>query len=145
MTAEKTQALGPYNRYVIWVQGCLRDCPNCISKDSRSPNEGYEVSTIDLSNDVINVSDIEGITISGGEPYLQEAALVDLLKRIKEKRDIGVIIYTGNQFNEIERNELTLLSDLVIDGIYIDKLNDGLSLRGSSNQNVNLITNRYKE
>jgi len=143
MTVANTKSLGPYNRFAIWVQGCLRRCNGCISQDSQAIDGGYEAEIADLAEAIINNSNIEGITISGGEPFLQSEALLDLVRRIKLKKDIGVIIYTGNDFEEIKENKLTELCDIIIDGKYIDDLNDGLSLRGSSNQNVCLITERY--
>jgi len=145
MTAKSTKALGPYNRYAIWTQGCFRHCSGCISKDSWPLDGGYEISTPDLANDIINTPGIEGMTISGGEPYLQEEALVDLIKRVKSRRDAGIIIYTGFVFEEIKQKELTQICDLIIDGAYVEELNDDLSLRGSSNQRLSFITGRYKE
>jgi len=144
MTVASTQSLGPDNRFAIWVQGCLKRCPGCISKESQPLDGGYKAETADLAANIINTPDIEGITISGGEPFLQSEALVDLVNRVKTKKDMGVIVYTGNDFEEIEKNELTKLCDIVIDGAYIEELNDDLSLRGSSNQNVRFITKRYE-
>jgi anaerobic ribonucleoside-triphosphate reductase activating protein len=143
MTVASTQSLGPYSRFAIWVQGCLKRCPGCISKDSQALDGGYDADTSDLAANVINTPNIEGITISGGEPFLQSEALVDLIKRVKSKKDIGVIVYTGNDFEEVKENELAGLCDIIIDGTYREDLNDGLSLRGSSNQNICLITERY--
>ena len=76
---------------------------------------------------------------------MQSESLVDLVNRVKAKKDIGIIVYTGHNFEEIKQNELTKLCDIVIDGVYIEDLNDGLSLRGSSNQNICLITKRYED
>lgn len=145
MTAKKTTALGPYNRYVIWVQGCNKNCAGCISIDSRPLDGGYGISIYDLVDDIINTSEIEGITISGGEPYLQSEALVRLILEIKKIKDLGIILYTGFNFSEIEENVLTNLCDLIIDGEYIEELNDDLSLRGSSNQRLWFISDRYKD
>ena len=144
MAVKNTKALGPYNRYVIWVQGCLKNCKGCISEDSRPLDGGYEEDITALADDIINTPGIEGITVSGGEPFLQAGALAELIKRIKSQRDTGVIIYTGMNFEEIEESELAKISDLIIDGEYREELNDNLSLRGSSNQNIYLITERYK-
>ena len=144
MTVANTKVLGPYNRFALWVQGCLKQCPGCLSQDSQPLDGGYEADTMDLAETIISTQDIEGITISGGEPFLQSEALVDLVNRVRAKKDIGVIVYTGNDLNEIEDNELTKLCDIVIDGEYIDGLNDGLSLRGSSNQKIRMITKRYE-
>ena len=145
MTAKNTRALGPYNRYVIWVQGCQKRCAGCISKDSQALDGGYEEDVNNLADDIINTPDIEGITISGGEPFLQAEPLVCLINQVKQKKDIGVIIYTGMKFEEISDSELVRISDMIIDGEYREELNDGLSLRGSSNQQICLITERYKE
>lgn len=145
MTVKNTNALGAYNRYAVWVQGCLRSCPGCISKDSQSMEGGYEKDIKELADDILNTDNIEGITISGGEPFLQSEELVKLIKMIKSQKDLGVIVYTGFSIDDIKDNELVKHCDLIIDGNYQEELNDGLSLRGSSNQNVCLITNRYIE
>jgi len=145
MTAKNTKALGPYNRYAIWVQGCQKRCAGCISEDSQPLDGGYEKEVNDLVTDILNTPDIEGVTISGGEPFLQVEPLVSLIRQIKKEKDIGVIIYTGMRFSEIRESELVKISDMIIDGEYRDELNDGLSLRGSSNQQICLITDRYKE
>ena len=145
MQAASTGALGPYNRFAVWTQGCLKRCPGCISKKSQPLDGGYETDADALAAEIINAVDIEGITISGGEPFLQAEALVYLIKQVRKKKDIGVIIYTGMKLSEIEESELAKISDLIIDGEYRKELNDGLSLGGSSNQNICLITDRYKE
>lgn len=144
MTIACTETLGPYKRYAIWVQGCNKRCPGCISEDSRPLDGGYEVDTDDLVESILQTSGIEGLTISGGEPFLQSEALSELINKVKLKRDIGAILYTGNDFEEIKEDRLTQLCDIIIDGAYIEDLNDGLSLRGSSNQIVRLLTDRYK-
>ena len=143
MTVKKTQSLGPFNRYGIWVQGCLKKCTGCISEDAQSLAGGYEVGVPVLAREILNTPDIEGITISGGEPFLQSAALVELIELIKNERDLGIIVYTGMNYDEIENDSLSKLCDITIDGDYIESLNDGLSLRGSSNQIVIMLTNRY--
>ena len=145
MTVKSTTSLGPYNRYVIWAQGCLKRCPGCISKDSQPLEGGYERSITELADEIIDTPGIEGITISGGEPFLQAEGFADLIEKVRLIRDIGVIVYTGFTFGEISQTKLAEVCDMVIDGTYIEELNDGLSLRGSSNQKIYLITERYKE
>ena len=59
-------------------------------------------------------------------------------------------MYTGYTLEELQQKnnqeviKLISLCDLVIDGRYIAELNNNLGLRGSTNQNVNQITTRYK-
>jgi len=98
-----------------------------------------------LAADIVNTPDIEGITISGGEPFLQSAALCELIAQIKAKKDLGIIVYTGMQYDEIKESELAKACDTIIDGEYREDLNDGLSLRGSSNQNIYMQTQRYAD
>ena len=145
MKTNQSTVLGPYNRYILWVQGCNRHCEGCIAMDSWAMSGGVEIAVNELINEILNTKKIEGITISGGEPFLQADELCTLLKGVKAKRDLGVIVYTGYKFAEIKDSPLTALCDLIIDGEYIDGLNDNLSLRGSSNQNVIEITDRYSD
>jgi len=109
-----------------------------------------EMTAEELRDVFLKVSDTEGITISGGEPFLQAEELATMIDGIKAKRDYGVIIYTGFLKNELEKkNEngvqrLLLHADILIDGHYIKELDDGKPYRGSLNQNIYLMTDRYK-
>lgn len=91
----------------------------------------------------------DGITISGGEPFLQAAELADMLRKVADLsgEKPGVIIYTGYTLEELETlpgaQELLALTDILIDGPYIRELDDGKSLRGSSNQRVHFLSDRY--
>lgn len=134
--------LGPFKRAVIWTQGCPFRCKNCMSPDSLDINGGFEVSVEKLA-DIINALDIEGITVSGGEPFLQEDELVKLLKLLN--KDLGVIVYTGFLFEEVKNKELIKYIDLLIDGKYEEDKNNGIAFRGSFNQKVYFLTDRYKK
>lgn len=140
----QTEALGPGKRYAIWVQGCRKRCRGCISPDAQPLDSGYEKTVEDLAKEILSVPNIEGITISGGEPFLQQEPLCELIKAIRSEQNLGVIVYTGMQYDEIVDTELASLCDLIIDGEYIDELNDNKSLRGSSNQNMICVTDRYR-
>lgn len=142
-----THTLGPGIRYIIWTQGCDQQCEKCITPESRPKNAGYEIDVNNLAADVILNENIDGITISGGEPFLQSAALSCLLKEIKKARpQLTVIAYTGLKYEQLlgknETSDLLSLCDVIIDGQYIDSLNDNKGIRGSSNQRIIPITNR---
>lgn len=83
MAHPRTQALGPFLRYAIWVQGCNKCCPGCISPDARPLDGGYAVEVEKLVHDILSQPDIEGITISGGEPFLQQVALCELIDAVR--------------------------------------------------------------
>ena len=145
MRHHKTGALGPAQRYALWVQGCNKRCPGCISPDAQPLDGGYAVEVERLVHEILSQSDIEGITISGGEPYLQQNTLCELIDAVRSQRDFGVIVYTGMNYKEVAELPLTSRCDLLIDGEYIDALNDDLSLRGSSNQCIICISDRYTD
>ena len=144
MIAPCSEVLGPYKRFIVWVQGCKRRCKGCIAKDSWALDGGELVEVDTIVQQILRQENIEGITISGGEPFLQQDALCELISKVREHKDIGVIIYTGMKYNEIENTALAHSADLIIDGEYVEELNDNKSLRGSSNQNVLCLTERYE-
>lgn len=146
-----TKVLGPGKRYAIWVQGCLRKCPGCGTPEGRSTSINQLLDVTDLAEDILDQTQIEGITISGGEPFLQAKALTELVHLVGARRDLGVIIFTGYYLHELrdlndrETNDLLDSTDLLIDGPYIEGLNDDIGLRGSDNQSMCFLTDRYLE
>ena len=148
----RTSVLGPGERFALWLQGCEKNCAGCMSLSSRNPNAGTLLPVDSLVSKILAENSIEGVTISGGEPFLQFKALHNLLRQLREKSSLGVIIYTGYYLAELRDMNVSEIddiiekySDVIIDGPYIDELNDGKSLRGSSNQTVHFLTSRYKE
>ena len=148
--AYRTKVLGPGERTAIWFQGCNRRCKGCMSESSRPLNGGKLASISKLCDVIFSQTGIEGVTISGGEPFLQPEALYSLLKRIRNNSSLGVIVYTGFTLEQLEdlgnswvNKILNGYVDLLIDGEYVDELNDGKSLKGSSNQRVLFLTDRY--
>lgn len=149
MRHAKTKALGPDVRYALWTQGCARRCHGCLSPDSRDPDKGEWEEVSVIAEEILQQKGIEGITISGGEPFLQAQALCELVTMVRKERDLGVIVYTGYTFGELQHmenayvRELLCQIDLLVDGEYIEELNDGKSLRGSANQKIILLSKRY--
>ena len=148
---ESTKTLGPFNRFALWTQGCNFNCTGCMTPDSQSLEGGQSISTEKLIQMILYTPGIEGITISGGEPFIQAESLYMIIKELRDIRDFGVIVYTGYTLKQLEEKEDKLTNlfleniDILIDGLYDDKLNDGISLRGSSNQNVHQLTQRYTD
>ena len=144
----EVHTLGPGSRYCLWVQGCERRCPGCTSPNSQPLDGGTLLSPGALAAE-ISLSKAEGITISGGEPFLQAHALGEMLKTLKNVYhcNMGVIVYTGYRLEELTRvpgaEELLAQTDLLIDGPYVREKDDGRSLRGSSNQRIIPLTAVY--
>ena len=127
---EKTKVLGPGVRYVVWVQGCKRRCPGCINPLGQPLSEnGYWKSVAALEQDILHVEGLTGITISGGEPFLQAEALAKLVKLIKENSKLDIMIYSGytlKQLREMQNADVDYILghiDLLVDGEYVEELN----------------------
>lgn len=145
---KKTKVLGPGNRFCIWFQGCEKRCDGCINKDGQDIKGGIFIDNSILMNLLRADNSITGVTISGGEPFLQGAELLDLVRRIKEETALDIMIYTGYTFENLIVNEIykRILGyiDILVDGEYDEVLNNNELYRGSSNQKIHFITNKYK-
>jgi anaerobic ribonucleoside-triphosphate reductase activating protein len=111
---------------------------------------GELVSVTELGQRILAQPDIEGLTVSGGEPLLQATALCALIDLLRRGRDLGVIVYSGYTLDELRRGgagpgaeDLLSRIDLLVDGPYVEALNDGGGLRGSANQRAHFLTPRY--
>lgn len=140
------ETLGPGKRITIWTIGCSKRCPNCVSPELWKPRKDKTISVPQLFGFVSRVMDdheVDGITISGGDPLEQADELLEFLAVIYPLcRD--VLIYTGYTLEELQetwpQEQLNLLmshSAALIDGRYVDALNDNaIPLRGSTNQTI---------
>lgn len=132
---------GPGLRYVVFTQGCPHHCKGCHNPNSHDLLGGYLVDMKDLLLEIDKNSLLDGITISGGEPFIQAKNLISFIKEIK-KRHLHIMIYSGYTFEEImslgkDERELLSLCDTLVDGRFIQSQRS-LSLRykGSLNQRI---------
>jgi anaerobic ribonucleoside-triphosphate reductase activating protein len=137
---------GPGVRFVLWTQGCSKGCKNCFNPETWSYTIEKEYSPRQIF-ELIKNFEVDGITISGGDPLEQEGELLELLFLLKEiKLPKGIILFTGFSRNEILENPLRekclQYIDVLIDGRYIDSLKIDNSLRGSSNQEFYFFSNK---
>ena len=143
-----TRALGPGLRYALWTQGCQKKCRGCISPESQPIKPNYVISVEDLTKDILANSRLQGITVSGGEPFLQAAPLACLLKEVKRVRpDMTSIVFTGYQKEELvwpEAKALLSQTDVLIDGPYRQEQYSPKGLRGSTNQHFYFLTDALK-
>lgn len=144
--------LGPYVRLGIWTQGCPRRCHGCVTPEAQPLTGGRLAAPGEIERLYFRFPAHEGLTVSGGEPFLQAKVLCGLIDRLRARKDVGVIIYTGYTLEELKQagapeGSLALLNrtDLLIDGPYQAALDDGGALRGSSNQRVLPLTDRYRD
>jgi anaerobic ribonucleoside-triphosphate reductase activating protein len=144
-----TRVLGPGLRFVLWVQGCCFRCPGCVSPDTIPQVTATLVEPRIVAQGILSNPQLEGITISGGEPMLQAPALSELFSLLRRERDLSIICYTGFTLSQLKaKNDPdidTMLSylDVLIDGLYIEAQNDNQGWRGSANQVVHFLTSRH--
>ena len=88
---------------------------------------------------------IQGLTVTGGEPFQQAEAVGTLLAEVRdwasrEGRTVDILVYSGYTYGALTRRNgaaaLLALCDAVITGPYIDRLNPGGPWRGSANQKL---------
>lgn len=95
------------------------------------------------------LTDIEGLTVSGGEPLEQSGALEALLQLVRRNTGLSIILFTGYSWHEInaspDKSRILPLLDVVIAGRYNQYLRIARGLRGSSNQSVHFLTTRYSQ
>lgn len=146
-SATKSNALGPGGRSILWVRGCERHCKGCISPYWWSKQPDQLVSTLDLANRLlVQNKAVEGLTISGGEPFLQAEALTQLLQLARAKRAFNTIIYSGYTLEGLYQSGLpgveSLLAevDILIDGEFRFDMQANDGIRGSLNQVVHFLT-----
>ncbi len=144
---ESCAVLGPGKRAVIWFHGCSRGCPGCIAKEMNESARFTELSPEELYAWLAAIPEIEGVTLSGGEPLEQDhKALLELLHLIKDgPRKLTVMCYSGWRLEKIKESFPDFLSciDILIDGEYIQEQDDGMALRGSANQRIHLLSAAY--
>ena len=137
---------GPGNRFVLWTQGCSKGCSECFNPETWSTNIYKELSPTQIF-ELIKNFEVDGVTISGGDPLEQEDELLELLFLLKEiKLPKGIILFTGFTKDEILENpireECLHYIDVLIDGRYEKNLKVDFSLKGSSNQEFYLFSDK---
>lgn len=138
--------LGPGTRAGIWLQGCSIHCAGCVSVDTWSdPDVGQLVPVADIVDWLNGLTGLDGVTISGGEPFDQPESLLELVRGIRASFDpdsFGILVFSGYSSRVLKRKCPVVLKhvDAVVAGPYIrGKAVEG-QLRGSSNQQLDLYS-----
>ena len=140
-----TVSEGPRKRMAIWFQGCDILCDGCCNPGLQPIKPAHLMSAdsiVKVAQKAMTEHGIEGVTFLGGEPTLQKD-LVYLSRELK-KLGLGVILFTGRSFEELDKT-LVSFTDLIVDGRFDKEQPDpDRNLIGSKNQKVHLVTDRYK-
>jgi len=147
-TLPQSASNGPGLRYVVWLQGCTFKCPGCFNPDSQNSDIRRLKSVLEVFRDIkSHAAGVEGLTVSGGEPFQQAAGLLELLTMVRAHTDLSILVFSGYEIDQIRSlshgPEVLELIDVLIDGPYVRDLRLPRGLRGSTNQKVHFLTNRY--
>jgi anaerobic ribonucleoside-triphosphate reductase activating protein len=147
---------GPGLRMIFWVQGCSLLCTrNCLNPHLLKRDGGFPVEARRLTGTLLRLSrdysEVEGVTVLGGEPMDQADGLAEALAPIREA-SLSIMIYTGHTLEWLRASSesgvarLLGLCDILVDGPFMDELYDeDLIWRGSRNQRILLLSDRYSE
>lgn len=141
---------GPGLRYSIYISGCNHKCEGCHNPQSWNENEGVLLTPSFLDDIVSEIKKnifLDGVTISGGDPFFNPKELLLFLKKIKKETKQNIWCYTGYTLEYLlkhdEYSEPLKYIDTLVDGPFVKSLyNPNLFFRGSSNQRI--INNPYK-
>ncbi|CAM5621080.1 hypothetical protein SALBM135S_02501 [Streptomyces alboniger] len=142
--------LGHGVRAGVWVQGCTLACPGCMSRDTWDTRPETEVDVEAVLAWIHRLpGPLDGVTVSGGEPFQQPGPLAELLDGLRKMasgdgatRDL--LVFSGYAWPRLRdgttHQPALALCDAVVAGPYVARRNTGSPLRGSDNQEVVPLT-----
>ena len=133
---------GPGNRFTLFTQGCPHHCPGCHNPDSHAFDGGRLTDTDTLIADMRRNPLLDGLTLSGGEPFCQAEACL-LMANAAHQAGLNVWAYTGYTFEQLleeaDPARMALLSaiDVLVDGPFLlAQKSLAIQWRGSGNQRL---------
>jgi len=131
-------------RTVIWTQGCPHNCYGCHNPETHDYKGGKLVNIEEIFNTIDSLEGQNGLTFSGGDPFVQSKECAVIAKYAKH-RGFNIWAYTGYLYEDLiklSNNNRDIMSflkeiDVLVDGKFeIDKRSYSCIFRGSSNQRI---------
>lgn len=142
-----SRANGPGRRFVVWFQGCTLGCAGCFNPATHAAS-GPLTTVDEVARALAAATEVEGLTLSGGEPMQQAPAALELLLAAR-RRGLSTLMFSGYTREELGGQALgpAVLAhlDVLVDGRYRADVRAGTGLLGSSNQRIHLLSSRYTE
>ena len=133
---------GPGYRLAVFVQGCPHGCPGCHNPRTHDFSGGTLRDTDEIIALLGKDPLVRGVTLTGGEPMMQAAALCEVAGAARAQ-GMNVWCYTGYTLEELlaqgdsDRMRLLGLVDVLVDGRYVARERSlELLYRGSRNQRL---------
>lgn len=128
---------GPGCMYTIFFSGCSKSCPGCQNSKFQDFSYGTSEDVLDIFSDIYkNRKFIDGVSLSGGDPFEQQPEPLLMLLKLIDSLDLEVWVWTGYEFLEIPTKYINHLDyiDYLIDGRYVKEQPTTKKYRGSDNQ-----------
>ena len=129
-------------RFTLFVQGCSHRCKGCHNPQTHDPNGGREVTEQEIIAEMLSNPLLDGLTLSGGEPFDQDSSCAIIAKAAKDA-GLNVWAYTGYTLEQLQErgSELLQYVDVLVDGPFmLDQRSLSLKWRGSHNQRIIKLT-----
>lgn len=145
---EETIVDGPGLRFAFYFAGCRHGCIGCHNKESWLLQSGKKMTPEIFAALVEKIQKnkyLDGITLSGGDPFYNPEALLRFLQELKKHTKLPILVYTGftieQLFADRRMKESLQYIDMIIDGKYeADKRYPLKPFRGSWNQRMFLLS-----
>ncbi|MCC7202874.1 MAG: radical SAM protein [Nitrospirae bacterium] len=140
---------GPGKRMVVFFQGCNNKCPGCFNPDTHAFVKKTGYSPKSLIGKYFRAG-IEGLTVSGGEPFYQRRGLLQLLISAREDYGLSTVVYTGFSYERLSASPparaILKYTDVLVDGRFeIAGKEPTMLARGSTNQRFHFLSDKYTE
>jgi anaerobic ribonucleoside-triphosphate reductase activating protein len=133
---------GPGMRITVFFQGCEHHCPGCHNPQTWTRDGGTAYDLDEVFGLMPDSPMISGITLSGGEPFLQPGAAAAIAAEFKARRK-DIWVYTGFLWEDLLKKndpasmDLLRQCDVLVDGPFKQaERTAGLYFRGSANQRM---------
>lgn len=132
---------GPGFRLAVFTQGCPHHCVGCHNPQTHDFEGGREIDTQEIIEKLRGNPLLDGITLSGGEPFCQGAACAELASAA-HALGLNVWTYSGYTYEQLlagdaEQRALLAETDVLVDGPFVlPQRTLELRFRGSANQRL---------
>lgn len=134
-------------RYSIYFAGCRHYCHGCHNPESWRADRGNLLTEAYFQQIIAEINGnplLDGVTLSGGDPFYDPEALLSFIKRLKSETKQNIWCYTGYTYEELLLDPVMKASlayiDVLVDGKFVrEQMDPTLYFRGSKNQRVLLL------
>jgi len=99
---------GPGVRVLVFLQGCNIKCEGCHNQSTWDKDCGIEYDVGALADELNAKVRNKKVTITGGEPFFQTEAVIELTRCLYEY-NFDICLYTGSNFDEVPQEILPYL------------------------------------